>query len=334
MRPTISVVIPTFNRADLLLGALESVLAQSYKSHEIIVIDDGSTDMTRERLRSYWNEIRYVYQDNRGASGAQNRGVALATGEWISILASDDRWAPAKLERQVNALSGYDTGFGACFTDCRFSGDPSLELSAFERGGLQAHGLFGRLENPTKYILARHPVIWVQSLLVKRSLIEELDGFDEAMVVGEDTDLLLRLSLRTKFCFVSEALVNIDRTPNRRIGLMELFHSGDENMFLSKDHMYRKWLSQLNLPDGNDRSEIESQLRSLYYSWMIQNLYQRRWMGAFGRIQKLNGMGEDYLRILGELSTRGIRRILNSFAPTAFSTGQGVELTRSTRKIR
>ena len=88
--PTISVIIPTFNRSKLVVNAIRSVLCQTYRDYEIIVVDDGSTDNTTQVIKPYMDRIRYVYQPNRGASAAQNRGVKLAKGDWVSILASDD----------------------------------------------------------------------------------------------------------------------------------------------------------------------------------------------------------------------------------------------------
>src|SRR5262245_2656991 len=131
--PIVSVIIPTFNRAHLILNAIHSVFAQTYRDYEIIVVDDGSTDDTVDRLKPYMNRIRYVYQENQGASAAQNKGVELAAGKWISILASDDEWLPTKLEKELNALTTFGNEFGACFTDCSFFGDPAFALSAFEQ---------------------------------------------------------------------------------------------------------------------------------------------------------------------------------------------------------
>src|SRR6266404_4270752 len=122
--PTVSVIIPTFNRSKLVVNAVQSVLGQTYRDYEIIVVDDGSTDNTAEALTPYMDRIRYVYQANLGASAAQNRGLQLARGKWISILASDDLWLPAKLEAQLKAVASLGEDFGACFTNCDFFGHP------------------------------------------------------------------------------------------------------------------------------------------------------------------------------------------------------------------
>lgn len=308
MPPTVSVIIPTFNRSGRVGNAIESVLRQTYSDFEIVVVDDGSTDDTRERLEAYWGRIKYVHQQNRGASAAQNKGVALATGTWVSILADDDEWLPTKLEYQFEALARCPEQCGACFTDCQFVEDRDLQQTAFELCGLKKYGSFGSLDNPLRYVLARHAGIYVQSLLVRRSLVDELGGFDEAMVVAEDTDLLLRLALKTKFCFVSEPLVKIDRT-NSRSRLSELFSQNSEKMFSSREHMFRKWLNLPEMTDPEIRPQISESLRDLYVAWTIRKLYQFRFLEAFAKTRQARSAGESYLRILSKLTVRAARKI-------------------------
>src|ERR1700751_873927 len=102
--PTVSVIIPTFNRGKLVVNAIRSVLCQTYRDYEIIVVDDGSTDDTAEALTPYMDRIQYVYQVNQGTSAAKNKGIQLARGRWISVLDSDDLWLPTKLEAQLKAV--------------------------------------------------------------------------------------------------------------------------------------------------------------------------------------------------------------------------------------
>ncbi len=116
--PLISVVLPTFNRKRLLPRAINSVLNQTYKNLELIIIDDGSTDNTEEIVKAYSDtRIRYCKQKlNRGGSAARNAGIKLAKGELISFQDSDDEWLPEKLERQVRKFSevGDDVGVIYC----------------------------------------------------------------------------------------------------------------------------------------------------------------------------------------------------------------------------
>jgi glycosyltransferase involved in cell wall biosynthesis len=93
----VSVVIPAYNAASVLPRAIESVLGQTSRPEEVIVVDDGSTDNTAQVATQYGPSITYIRQDNAGASAARNRGIAEATGEWIAFLDSDDEWLPPKL---------------------------------------------------------------------------------------------------------------------------------------------------------------------------------------------------------------------------------------------
>jgi len=305
----VSAVIPTYNRRMQVLRAIDSVLAQTVPADEIIVVDDGSTDGSAEAVRSrYASRVKVFWQENMGVSAARRRALEETRGEWIAFLDSDDEWLPTKLERQFEAFGALGEDFGACFTDCQFVGDRDLQQTTFELCGLKTYGSFGFLDNPIRYVLARHAGMYVQSMLVRRSLINELGGFDEAMVVAEDTDLLLRLALKTKFCFVSEALVKIDRTRSRP-RLIELFSQNNEKMFSSKEHMFRKWLSLPEMTNPEIRFQISESLRGLYVDWTIRKLHQFRFFEALAKARQARSAGVSYSHILSRLAFRTARKI-------------------------
>jgi glycosyltransferase involved in cell wall biosynthesis len=104
-RPTVSALIPTYNAGHLVVRAIESVLAQSSPASEIVVVDDGSTDDTAERVAAFGESVRYVAQPNAGASAARNLGIASSRGEFVAFLDADDVWHPRKLEAQLEALA-------------------------------------------------------------------------------------------------------------------------------------------------------------------------------------------------------------------------------------
>ncbi len=307
--PTVSVIIPTFNRSKLVVNAIQSVLCQTYQDYEIIIVDDGSTDDTVEALKPYMDRIRYVYQANLGASAAQNRGLQLARGKWISILASDDLWLPTKLEAQLNAVASLGKDFGACFTNCDFFGNTDVTPSAFELAGLHEELPFGPLEEPFKVILAPHAAIYVQSLLVLRSLVEYPNGFDERIVVSEDTDLLFRLAFKTKICFVNERLVRIDRTPSREVGLMELFSRSDDRAFGSREHIFQKWICLPGNMDPELRQRLKEMLKLLYYHWLVAKLYRFRYVKAFEIARRIKATGDSNKMICRTLASRVKRKI-------------------------
>jgi glycosyltransferase involved in cell wall biosynthesis len=314
--PAVSVIIPTFNRSKLVVNAVESVLAQTYRDYEIIVVDDGSTDNTAEALKPYMDRIRYVYQANLGTSAAKNKGIQVARGKWISVLDSDDLWLPTKLEAQLKAVATLGKDFGACFTNCDFFGTTHVMPSAFEQGGLDEELPFGPLEEPFKILLARYPAIYVQSLLVLRSLIEYPNGYDELLVVTEDTDLLFRLAFKTKFCFVNERLVRIDRTPSREVGLMELFYKDDDRAFASRQHLLEKWICLVEDTDPGLRRTLEELLKGMYYNWLVTKLYRFRYVKAFeitGRIKATGDNNKTICRTLASRAKRKISSLVNQF---------------------
>lgn len=127
MGPTmISCIIPVFNGARYLGEAINSVLQQSYRPIEIIVVDDGSTDDTAAVARAYGDQIRYVRQANAGPAAARNHGVALASGQWIAMLDADDLWHPAKLARQMSYFE-QDSELAVCATLVRNFWSPDVE---------------------------------------------------------------------------------------------------------------------------------------------------------------------------------------------------------------
>ena len=104
--PKVSVIIPTYNRQDLVQEAIDSVLNQTFRDWELIVVDDGSTDQTPSVLQErYDSRIIYIYQENQGESAARNRGLYSATGEYVAFLDSDDLWHPKKLQRQIEVFA-------------------------------------------------------------------------------------------------------------------------------------------------------------------------------------------------------------------------------------
>lgn len=311
MAPTVSVIIPTYNRSALLPKAIESVLAQTYKDYELIVIDDGSTDDTRERLKPYTERIRYFYQHNGGASAAQNKGIEVARGKWVSVLASDDVWLPTKLARQLETLAALGNEFGACFTDCSYMGDPSGRPSVFEQAGFRTNSEFGQLDNPARYILGTYPAIYFQSLIVLRSLLKEAKGFDDAIGVSEDRDLIFRLTFKTKFCFVSAPLVRIDATPSVS-RLTDLLGHKDDQLYAWFEYRCKKWLALPELADRETRQIIQDELIGVYYGWVILKLNELRLADAIEKVNQIRRTGDGYFTIFFTLLVRAIRKLFRA----------------------
>src|SRR2546428_514370 len=114
--PLISIIIPTYNSGRFVAQAVQSVLKQTYRCYEILVVDDGSTDETKDVLSKFGNCIKYIYQENRGPSAARNVGIKVARGKYVCFLDADDMWVPNKLKVQL-AFIERDDGIGLVFSD-------------------------------------------------------------------------------------------------------------------------------------------------------------------------------------------------------------------------
>ena len=308
MKPMVSVIIPTYNRSTLVTAAIDSVLAQTFTDFELIVIDDGSTDDTVKRLDPYMDRIRYFHQENLGASAAQNAGLRKATGEWVSILASDDVWHPSKLERQFEAVSRLGEGFGACFTDCKFVGDPDMKSTAFEQAGIMPDQPFGPLFNPMRYVWEDAYGLYVQSLLASRSLVMEVGGFDESLKYSEDRDLIFKLSFRTQFCYVAAPLVDIDRT-EAIPRLTTPTSDWDRQAFLCNELSLRKMLEFPELKDRDIRQRIEKELLLFYYNHAAEGARNMDLAVMNEGVQRIHREGQSYPRIGWNLFVRTIKKL-------------------------
>lgn len=232
MNPTVSVIVPVYNRFELTKQAVGSVLAQTLPVFEVILIDDGSFDGTSELLPRYvaenpaWRErVLYFHQENQGPSSASNNGVARARGEWLAFIANDDLWLPQKLEWQFRALEQFKDRCAFCFTDAWFMNNPYMKMTLFQLAGRQHDEPIGIIPDPVKYTLERGPLagvhsVWLQTTLVRADLMRRLGGGDTELRYGDDDDLVFRLACETSFCFVSMPMVLIDRTPpeKRHVG--------------------------------------------------------------------------------------------------------------------
>ena len=120
-KPTVSVIIPTYNRAKLLPRAIKSVLNQTFKDFEVIIVDDGSTDNTEEVINEFQKHnkrIKYIrHEKNKGAAAARNTGIKIAQGEYIAFQDSDDEWLPNKLEKQMEIFESAPAEIGVVYTD-------------------------------------------------------------------------------------------------------------------------------------------------------------------------------------------------------------------------
>jgi glycosyltransferase involved in cell wall biosynthesis len=173
----ISCIVPVFNGENYLAEALESILAQTYRPIEVIVVDDGSTDGTADVAARYGDRIRYVRQNNGGPPTARNLGLSMATGEFVAFLDSDDLWHPEKLERQMACFETRPE-LDLCVTHLQRFWIPQLEQ---EQKRFQDHRYAEVL-----------PGYVTQTLLARRTLFDSVGCFDTSRRVGDPMDWFLR----------------------------------------------------------------------------------------------------------------------------------------------
>lgn len=195
----ISIIIPTFNRAKTLERAIESVVNQTHADWELFIIDDGSTDETKEVVKSFSDSrIKYRYQENGGVSKARNTGIQLSQFDWIALLDSDDEWLEKKLEEQVKAIKENK--------DCAIIHTEEIWIRNGRRvNQKKIHQKFGG-EIFDKCIPLC--VISPSSSLIKKSVLSEVGNFDEEFTVCEDYDLWLKICSLYPVAFIEAPLIN------------------------------------------------------------------------------------------------------------------------------
>ncbi|MGI4993406.1 glycosyltransferase family 2 protein [Halobacteriovorax sp. GFR7] len=193
----VSVIIPTYNRANFLARAIDSVLKQSFQNFELIVVDDGSSDNSKDIVESFSDErIKYIFQQNRGVSAARNLGVIQSSGNYIAFLDSDDEWSENKLQRQLSLLE--NTKLRLCHTGEHWLRDGEVVKQKKVHQKVGGDMFIRSLKNC---------VISPSSVLMERSLFEEMGGFNEDFIVCEDYDLWLKITSLYEIGFLEEAFV-------------------------------------------------------------------------------------------------------------------------------
>lgn len=232
--PIVSVILPVYNGENYLGLAIESVLRQTLREYELIVVDDGSTDSTPRIAHEYGDRIRYVRQDNMGVAGAFNHGLRLARGRYIGWLSHDDLYEPTKLEMQVKALSSH-TMPAVCYSNACWI-DPEgvvlKELSLDHPGPAEL----------LRYLLLAAPIAMAAySLFFDRRCIDEVGMYDESQPITQDADMLIRLARRFPFVHVPQMLIRIRQHGGRE--------SLKKNWQSEAFRFYRDWADKLSLEE-------------------------------------------------------------------------------------
>jgi len=259
MEDLVSVIIPTYNRKDLLKRALNSVLNQTYENMEILVIDDASSEDIESVIKEFEdNRIRYIqHSNNRGAPAARNTGIKKSTGEYIAFLDSDDQWMPAKIEIQMEAMkqSSSDTGVIYCSNYSKYE----------ETSCLREPKLDIREGNIYQDLLSGWMGILTSMILVDSDCFESVGYFDIDLPSFQEYDLLVRMSKK----------YNVRHVPHRLV----ISHTGDFEQ-ISTNHSKR--LAGLNsftskhqkaLIETNGKGGVEKfRMTRLPYIYQLKSL--------------------------------------------------------------
>ena len=211
--PKVSIVIPTYNRARYVTEAIDSVLSQTFLDYEVIVVDDGSTDNTKDVLRRYGDKIRYMYQPNSGVGAARNAGVRSAVGEWLAFLDSDDIWLPEYLSCQMEQASQNPSAHTLMTNSVRFEADGS-SLNVFQHYGIDypetdKNGLC-LIERPLSLILQKGNPGFPTTMFKRESFIR-VGLFNENVTISEDLEAIAYMCLQGPLSLCAKPLAHTIR---------------------------------------------------------------------------------------------------------------------------
>lgn len=199
-KPTVSVIIPTYNRANMLVPCVESVLAQSYPVNEIIIVDDHSTDDTIKQLNKFKDNIIILKTEKQsGAQTARNIGIKSAKSEWIAFLDSDDEWLPNKIEKQISALNNFNYDqWTVVHGDCYIK-----NINSDKKKHWQLESIDG--ENVYKKLLSKSGTLF-PSILTSKQALEKINYLDENTPSYHEWDTAIRLAKHCRFIHIQEPL--------------------------------------------------------------------------------------------------------------------------------
>ena len=293
--PLVSVIIPAYNVEKVIVDALDSVYAQTYRPIEIIVIDDGSTDRTADIVRNYIAsetnktnrtdiKLIYVYQKNYGPSKARNAGIKASKGEYIAFLDADDLWMQDKVEKQMQIFT-LEPDVDIVSSDVKMvqlKNGKIQEFLYYKKKGLD-EGFFGHkflVLEPFKKLLKINFML-TPSAIIKKSCFKEGFFFNEKRHYAEDWELWLIMSLYYKFAYVNEACVHVRSMDD---GLS----SNEQEMFISTIEIVESFM--------RERSEklAELQITDKFLSAHLKDSF--KWMGYYLMQNKNNKLARVYYK--------------------------------------
>lgn len=291
MPPAVSVVIATYNKDDTIGAAIDSVLNQTYRDFEILVVDDGSTDDTARRVKTYGDKVRYLPKKNGGTGTTRNLGIAEARGRFVAFLDGDDLWLPDKLKLQMAAFEK-EPELTAVQCSAHYV-DPSLKV-------IETRHCTPRNDSLLDFLLFRNLPAFASCVVVRREAFDRIGGFGTNLVILSDWDMCCRLAKEGTLRSVPEPLVLYRQYPNNQSRSVEIhIWSGMRSM--------RRFFADPDLqPEIRSR---EQQVRARFYA-MIAGGYARngKWGKGFHWACRALGTSPSVAPYVAGLPLRRIRK--------------------------
>lgn len=226
--PKVSIIVPTYNRAKYVTEAIDSILAQTFLDFELIVIDDGSTDNTKDVLNRYGDRIIYIYQTNSGVGTARNVGIRHARGEWLAFLDSDDIWLPEYLSCQMDRAK-QEPRICTHMTNSILVEADGAKIDTFQNAEINPQNDIMNdscliLERPLTFMLRRH-LPFLQATIFRRDVFIKAGLFNERVTIAEDVEAIARMCLQGPCSLCNRRLVQIMRRHESISNLSSRWHS-------------------------------------------------------------------------------------------------------------
>ncbi len=305
MSKTVSVIIPAYNGALYIGKAIESVLAQDYNDYEIIVVDDGSQDNTKQIVTGYGEQVKYIAQENQGVAQARNRGLELAEGKYIAFLDQDDFFLPYKLSAQI-AILKEDASIGLVNSGWEIVDRQGVKLAAVEPW-------YNSPQLDLESLIIWKPV-FLGAMLFRRSWLERCDKFDPGLEQTPDVDLVLRLaSIGCPATWIKQTTVAYrqhekNASKNTSLQAQEL------------DHILARFFHNSDIPPTVKALEAESRYQSLV--WSAWRLYDT------GNMAEMADYLAKSLKYSQKYPTETVINWIESFNRYAAEYGDRIEIHR------
>ena len=271
--PTVSVIIHTYNNEKFIVETIESVLNQTYKDYEIIVVDDGSVDGTHDALLPYMQKIRYHYKENGGIASAKNTGIRLSQTEFIAFLDHDDLWVPDKLKLQMECFNG-NPQVGLVYAKYTSFRDGKELRTKPEKG--YSGWIF-------KELLSKS-FIQTSTVMVKKECLDAVGPYDESFSLGDEYDMFLRISKKFQCGFIDKGLTKYrvhDANASKNDFLFDKENLG----------VYKKIYNNFTDLNGEEKKILRKRIAG-YSMKVAEGLYR---LGKLEESKKYQKEAHDYL---------------------------------------